>query len=317
MSADLPTVIIPYEGPPDSAVCRDIFVYLRPETNGVLVESTLLKVIQSTPLYKSHIQLVYLANIPGSFLATNRIVEDHYRYKLPFAIHGGRQFTPEMERRFTEHFLASFDAVDIVGAFEALRILQISADELFNKWVSTADVLILHCQTIKKIDGLYVVNYDMPALLHKNNAHTDIAVMIFRSTLEDGDFHQMIHRMAEELRKQGILGSNRSVGRAFHYSKGPFGQLLDARGYLYDQRGDHIPESELQFCRYLEKRGITSREITGALDNPIMVFRTEEGRIEECLFPYTIDNTFEQAYRKISSCILQYWIRIPENYDIY
>ena len=75
-----PTVVIPYAGTSDDLRCRDIFVYLRPETNGVLAESSLLRVIGNSSLYRERIELIYLANIPGEFIIENKIVEDHYKH---------------------------------------------------------------------------------------------------------------------------------------------------------------------------------------------------------------------------------------------
>jgi hypothetical protein len=40
--------------------------------------------------------------------------------------------------------------------------------------------MTLYGNTIKKYKGLYIINYDIPSLLHKNNFQTDIAVMLFR-----------------------------------------------------------------------------------------------------------------------------------------
>ena len=101
-----PKVLIPYPGPDASGNVQDIFVYLRPETNGVLVESTLLKVVKECRAAGVEISLIYLANIPGEFILGHHIVERHYAQKFYFAVHGKNAFTPAMKAR-VESFLSA------------------------------------------------------------------------------------------------------------------------------------------------------------------------------------------------------------------
>jgi len=300
--AEIPTVIIPYPGACSNQNCHDIFVYLRPETNGVLVESSLLRVIKEKPLYQENIQLIYLANVPGEFIIENKIVEDHYRYKMPFALYGGSIFTESMREQFERYFAVTWGSRKIIGAYDALKALDLTEEQLFQIRVPQNHVLTVNCQVVKKIENIYVVNYDIPALLHKNNNQTDIAVMVFRSTLSKDDFHQMIGEMDQSLADCGVITSDRSFRQAFHYSRGPFEQLLDARGHLYAEDGKHIPLRTMQFCSFLRTKGILYGEIDRTLDNPIMTFRTENGEIaEECLYTYTQDATYQQAYEILLS----------------
>jgi hypothetical protein len=303
----LPTVIIPYVGSADSHQPRDIFVYLRPETNGILVESALLRVIEGTQRYRDTVELAYLANIPGEFIVSNGIVEDHYRYKMPFARFGGAIFTDRMKERFEQYFEESFNETRVVGAFDALEALGLSEEELFNTRVPLADVYNLNCQTVKKIQGIYVVNYDIPALIHKNSNKTDIAVMLFRSTQSNDEFHRMIEEMAISLRSGGIIGDVSRFTRAFHYTKGPFEQVLDARGHLYHPDGTHVALYDMQFCSFLRTKGILCSEVDKTLDNPIMEFRTDDGeKREECLFIRSRDASYQEAYDILISSVSQY-----------
>lgn len=305
-----PTVIIPYETDSGDFYCRDIFVYLRPESNGVVVESSLLGVIERSPTYRSHIDLVYLANVPGEYITTNRIIENHYSYKLPFAHEGKVHFTPDMRRRFTDHFGIEFEEATILGAFDSLDALSMTPEELFGVWVRPEDYITLNCQTIKRISDIFVVNYDIPALLGKYTVGTDIAVMIFRSTLEHEVFHALIDDMEGALRNEGVIDERTAASRAFHHSGSPFDQLLDARGHLFTADGEQINVDQIQFCRYLQSRGIHCREIEKALHFPIMQFKTAEGTIvEDCLYGYTRDDDYETACRKFESAVSQFIIR--------
>ena len=305
-----PTVIVPYMGTSNDPACRDIFVYLRPETNGVAAESSLLQVIENSPHYRECVQLIYLANLPGEFIRENRIVEDHYKHKMPFARYGGSLFTENMRLQFESFFSDRFDERKVIGAFNALETLKITEEKLFQIRVPAEHVLYLNCQIVKKIDDIYVVNYDIPALLHKNSNTTDIAVMLFRSTLDTHEFHRMIGEMGLSLKKNGIIPSEDAVGRAFHFSRGPFEQVLDARGHLYSEEGRHIPLYDMQFCSFLRSKGIFCDEIDKVLDNPIMVFKSSSGEFEEgCLYAFTEDASYQRAYEILISAVSQY---LPE-----
>jgi hypothetical protein len=301
-----PTIVIPYAGTSDDHTCRDIFVYLRPETNGVLAESSLLRVIETSSLYRECIELIYLANIPGEFIIENRIVEEHYGHKMPFARHGGSLFTENMRTQFERYFLDTFDAGKVIGAFEALEVMNLTEEELFQIRVPAERVLNLNCQVVKKIDDIYVVNYDIPALLHKNSNSTDIAVMLFRSTLDNTEFHIMIEKMEESLKNAEILPAGVPPGRAFHYSRGPFEQILDARGHLYSEDGVHVSLYDMQFCSFLRSKGILCDEVDRILDNPIMEFPNGGGIVEECLYAYTQDASYQMAYEILASSVSQF-----------
>lgn len=295
-----PTVIIEYPGPSDKGDCQDVFVYLRPETNGVQVESTLLRVVRSNPDYREHMKLIYLANIPGDFIVQHKIIEHHYASKLYFTSGGKRTFTPYMRKTFEEHFRVPFEGADIIGAFEALNRFSMNYNELFQLRVPASDLLTVHEQSIKKYGGAYIINYDIPAILHKNNNKTDIAVMIFRTCLDYALVHTVIDEMGEALIKDGILDPDKPLSRVFHYSKGPFGQIRDAIGYLYRAGDQHVPLEEINFCSFLQKRNITLHQILGCVRNPIGEF-VNHGVHEDSIFEYTKDNAFKEAYEKLNA----------------
>ena len=71
---DLPTVVLPLSGECDRPHCQDIFVYLRPESNGIVVESAIMRAISRRKEMEERIRLVYLANLPGGFLSRSRVI---------------------------------------------------------------------------------------------------------------------------------------------------------------------------------------------------------------------------------------------------
>ncbi len=300
-----PTIIIPYTGPTNEVGTRDIVVYLRPETNGVVVESILFKVIKRNPLYRDNIKMCYLANLPGEFIIKNKIVENHYSLKLFFAVNGRKAFTPFMKKRFENFFNVSFDSVNIVGAFEALKILEMNYEELFNIWVPENMMLMVNGQVIKKYKDLFIVNYDIPAILHKNNNKTDIAVMIFRSKLQDRDFHAMISQMADEFIEAGILSPEKPISRIFHYSKGPYEEILDSMGYLYNFNSERIELSQISFFNYLKKKGLSDKHIVGITKHSIVQFETSAGIKEESIFISTSNMSYKKAFSFLNRVMAQ------------
>ncbi|TVQ36651.1 MAG: hypothetical protein EA384_13925 [Spirochaetaceae bacterium] len=304
---NLPTVLVPYCGPEPDSDIEDIFVYMRPETNGVLGESTILRVIERCPEYRVDIRLVYLANLPGDFILSHHIIERHYATRLHFAVLGKSACTPGMRREFETHFGEPFDGAPIVGSFEALRLLQLSPDELFNTWVDLKELLFVSGQTIKKIRGYFVMNYDLPALLHKNNRSTDIAVMVFRTRTGYEYFAGLVERMRKSLIAEGLIRPHFHTGRAFHYSKSPFEQILDGLGYLYARGAAQVPLEQVSFCSYLLDRGVSMPVILGAVRNPVALFGLEDGSVlEENLMSYTFHDSYDLAYRKFCSMTAQY-----------
>ena len=266
----------------------------------------MLRVIQHDPEFKRTIFLVYLANLSGDFIIRNHVIEEHYSLKLRFAVHGGKLFTPRMREAFSQHFCASFDEEKVVGSFEALRVLSLTPDELFRLWVGDDDFWVVNGQSIKKFDGLYVVNYDIPALLQKNNKNTDIAVMIFRTTMDYEAFERIVLAMQHALLEAKILSPGIPLSRVFHHSKGPFEQILDGIGYLFTPEGKHISSENLAFSRYLLGRGVDLKAQQGIFRNPLFLFRDREGNLrEESIFSYTQDDSYEEAFAKLQSAVAQ------------
>jgi len=265
-------------------------VYLRPETNGIQTESVLFRVFKD-PTWHSRVDLVYLANVPGTFLLDRGVVERHYSSRVMFARHGASAFTPAMRETFSRFFSVSFDKVQVVGAFDALSLLNVDEEALFQTWVPVYDLLDLEGQLVKRVaDDLFVVNYDIPALLTKNHAGTDVAAMVFRTELSYEEFKPAVEQIRQSLVKEGLLDPGKPENRVFHWSRGPFEQLLDAQGYVYTVSDEPVPLADLAFGRFLLDKGETEESIRAALNNPFSAGTN--------LFTATLFDTFEGAYRR-------------------
>ena len=300
----LPTIIVPYPGPSIEPGVHDIFVYLRPETNGVLAESTILKVIKAANGDQPAMQLIYLANYPGEFIVEHQIVEQYYSLKFHFAVVGKNAFTQGMKQRFAEWFKVPFETAEIVGAFRALEIMHKEPEELFGTWVAEQDVCVINGQCIKKIGELFVVNYDIPALIHKNSKNTDIAVMVFRCQQPYEKVKSLVVDMHKALCAAGILSPQFDPSRAFHWSKGPFEQILDGISYLSVVKSLGLKLDDFTYAKWLLGQGITPDELGRLLMNPVVEIQHEDGRVtEENFLQYTQYDTFESALVKFKSIV--------------
>lgn len=267
-----PKILVPYPGPEPDPTTLDVFVYLRPETNGVAVESTILKVIRECKRENVDIDLIYLANVPGDHIVTRRIVERHYALRLFFAVHGGAVFNAEMRGQFASFYGVPFECDRVIGAFEALRRFAWEPEELFRLWVAEDAVTRIAGQVIKRYDGVWIVNYDIPALLHKNNTGTDIAVMTFRTRAGYPYFFELAGRMRQQLVEGNLLRRDVPIARAVHISRSPFEQLLDSRDYLLGREGTHLGIEASSFATFLHEKGIDRAIIEGLVEHPICRF---------------------------------------------
>lgn len=290
-----PTLLIPYKGPEKQRESQDVYLYLRPETNGIRVESILLGEIYRNPYWKENVEMVYLANMPGDYILENHIIEHHYSLKLLFAAMGREAFTSAMKEEFQKYFGIPWEEAPIEGAFEAMISLGISEEELFATRVPLEDILSCHGQTIKKVRGIYIVNYDMPAILHKNNLHTDILVMTLRITLNWEEFRSMVHSMTEALVKEGVLSSNASASRVFHYSKSPFEEIIDGQEYLYSP-DNRFSDEDISFFSFMKHRGVNPVDLRHVVNSRIVYHpHGEKYRLEENILTATEGFNYEQA----------------------
>lgn len=299
-----PTIVVPYMELNTREDVKDLFIYLRPETNGVRVESILFSVIHEEPKYRDGIELVYLANLPGDFVTNNSVIEEHYSLKCQIAKRGRECFTPLMIERFENWYKVKWDEVEVVSSFKALELLNISSKELFNLWVNDKDFFYVHGQSVKKVGNLYVINYDIPELLKKNSVSTDIAVMVLRSGLNNRELTTLISRMEVALKEGGAVPPDTPPRRCFHYTKSPLEEILDGYGYLYTESGEHLEHKSISFYSYLLERGISSERIEQLVKYPIVEVVEDSHQKEVYLYDYLMGDSYSEAYEKIANVVL-------------
>ncbi|MCK5736305.1 MAG: hypothetical protein KAH21_07485 [Spirochaetaceae bacterium] len=242
----------------------------------------MMKTIVSNSSWKDAVKLVYLANYPGDFIQTRHLVEHHYKVKVLFAKKGGKVFTSGMRRDFEEKFQVDFNAEKVLGAFDALNHTGLDEEELFKFRVGEEDMMVTLGQNVKRRGDIWVVNYDIPAILHRNTFNTDIAVMVFRVSLSWQEFRELVALMSSHLVESGVLGSNTPPSRAFHYSKSPWEQLLDGIDYLWGvDISDGGAEDDISFGAYMMSRGYSRQELKDVIRRPLVLYRDEEGNNRE------------------------------------
>lgn len=298
-----PTIVLPYMESNYNEEVKDLYIYLRPETNGIKVESLIFSVIHENTVFRDGISLVYLANLPGDFVSRHRVIERHYQLKCDIAKKGRSCFTPLMIERFENWYNVKWDDVNVVSAYRALDILNISSKELFNLWVSDRDFCYVHGQSIKKIGSLYVINYDIPELLKKNSVSTDIAVMVFRTKLSNRLLTSLITKMETALKEGGAIDPSTPPRRCFHYTKSPLEEILDGRGYLYDEDSIPVSFTSISFVSYLMKQGLSVEKIVDLVQYPIVMVEEKSTKREVYLYDYLMGDSYLEAFEKISKIV--------------
>lgn len=300
-----PSILVPYIGAANSEEKQDVFVIMRPDTNGVVGEKVVMSTIRQCSAYsEKEMQLAYLANIPSDTLISKNVYQHYYALKLHFATRGGSIFTPNMKRMFSEHFNEEFDEQNVVGAFPALDLLSITSEELFNVRVDAESMITINGQSIKKYQGYFIVNYNIPALVHRYSLQYDIAVMCFRMNKSYEYFELLIDKMHTTLIAEGVIAKNSSIGSAFHYSYGPFDQLHDGISFLLDEYAEHIDLTELSFAHYLHQRGVAMDTVRHLLINPIVTIIDHHGNEQEVsITDYTRGQSYAEAYDALNRII--------------
>ncbi len=288
-----PNILLPYAGPDPSGKTTDIFIYLRPETNGVNTESAIMKVIYNYPEHEDSVKMVYFANYPGSFIKSKHLIEHHYSHKLKAAEEGRNAFTPKMIESFENYFNEDFHNAEILGAYDAIRKFSINEEDLFNLWVDDKDFFSIYGNTIKKYKDTYIVNYDLPALLHRKYLHADIAVMVFRISIPWPEFRKIIDEMKTSLKEKGIIDPKHPPERVFHFTRGPFEQILDGLEYLYNsEKKDPL---NISFFKYLTEKEYSRKRIYSLIKNPVIMFNEDNEIKENSIYEATKGMTYPEA----------------------
>jgi hypothetical protein len=291
-----PDVLIPYSATADMERLKDSSISLisvRPETNKVNYEAT---IVQSVAPYA---EAVYLANLSGELINNRAIVACHYSSQLQFAIGAKDEMArfPEMVARFEEKFKVNFMEAPIIGSFEALLDYRLreDADDLFATMVPDSDFLDMYGQTIKRIDGYYVMNYDMPAIITRH--HEDTAMFILAVRLKDkatrfSNLHHLIYDNMLKNEKVEIIGPQErkrlqlewydQIRRTFHISRSHIEAMFDLTDYVFKNETERIAYADTPLGQKLISMGIIpedqlEKRLHQLKDAPLVYIHQEDG----------------------------------------
>ena len=275
----------------DSAVT---VISVRPETNKVDYEAVIIKSIEP------YAEVVYLASLSGCLLNKKAIVASHYSSQLQFAINGKEEMQkyPQMQKRFEEKFKINFHEAKIIGSYEAIVDYKIknSADELFGTMVPEEDFLEMYGHTIKKIEGYFVLNYAIPAVITRH--HDDTAVFIIAIRLKNSKYrfcgiHHLIYQNMRknkavsflDLEKRRYLPWYDQVRRTYHISRSHIEAMFDLTDYVFKNQSQRIFFTETPLGQKLLQEDVFDKEsleerLTTLKENPMVYLKLEDGGLQ-------------------------------------
>lgn len=224
-------------------------IYVRPESNFVSYEKAIIKGIQK------YADVIYMANLNGLIFIKDALILEHHSSEYRFAIYGKDEMAkyPEMIGEFEKHFNAKFEDAEIIGSFESILKLGINQEELFNTFVDRNHFLRFYGQTIKKINNLYIFNYDLPALIGRYTPKTNVFVIVIKFKNENHKFKEINYSVSDEIINNGnapiIFSENEmfnemdmieKIKRTYHFSKNHIAAMFDMIDFVFKSDGSHL-----------------------------------------------------------------------------
>ncbi len=259
-------------------------VYVRPETNEVHYEKAIILGIMP------YADVVYLANLNGKIFIKDALILDHYPSQYRFAVYGKDEMAkyPEFIEKFEKYFDDKFEKAQIMGSFDALIKLGMTDELLFNIVVDKKDFLKLYGQTIKKINNIYILNYDMPAIIKRYTPKANVFVIAvkFKDPMTSFmDINQSIfERMKENnvvIEGEGIykdLEWNEIIRRTYHISKNHIMAMFDMIDFVIRTDTHHIEFHQTPLGRLcIEDKNILPEDLYKLKDCPL-VYVLKDGK---------------------------------------
>jgi hypothetical protein len=236
--------------------CAYAVIYVRPETNKVLYERAIVAGIRGMG------RPIYIANLSGSLFLRDRILESHYPSQFRFASDpcGEMALYPQMIPVFERHFRVSFDRSPLIGSFDAVKLLGLGAEDLFETIVPEEDFLDSWGQEFKKISGFIVANPNLPAILKRYVPAASVFVVAVRSqaparpdffsALNQAIYSQIVARKETPVldgEKLDSLVWSEKIRRTYHISSNHLMAMLDMADFVYldDRRRLDIADTPL------------------------------------------------------------------------
>ncbi len=251
-------------------------VYVRPESNQVNYEKAILKGVMP------YADVIYMANLNGSLFIRDALIIEHNSCQYKFAIFGKEEMSKykEMVTQFEAHFNESFYKAKIVGAFEAILALNLSAEKLFNTIVPSDKFLYSHGQTIKKINDIFVINYDLPAIIGKYTPDANVFVIVLKSKGDKFELKNISNSITTMIQttdygnllddniKQTLM-LNEFIRRIYHISRNHFMAMNDMLDFVFLTDCSQIEIEHTPLGKALIESGLTNSQILHLKEYPI------------------------------------------------
>jgi hypothetical protein len=288
----LPDILIPYNVQAKALGDSSLAVLsVRPETNQVKYEAVIIKTIEP------YADVVYLASLSGMLLNKKAIVASHYSSQFHFAINGKVELEryPEMVEKFEQKFNVGFKNAKIIGSYEAILDYKIkkNADSLFHTMVPESDFLEMYGHTIKKINGYYVLNYDIPAVITAHNRESAVFIIAVRfkeSQYRMAGIHHLIYENMRRNKSVTFLDSEKRqnmpwydrVRRTYHISRSHIEAMFDLTDYVFKDEKHRICFADTPLGqKLLHQRVFDEKQLEVKMaalkENPMVYLREADG----------------------------------------
>lgn len=301
MEAVKPDIIIPFIYNLEN-LQSCVMIYVRSQTNRVNYESAIIKGCQEFG------DVIYLANINGRIFIDSLLVIEHYATQYRFAMQPLECISeyPEIIDAFESHFGVNYQDAKILSPYDAILELNMTPETLFNIFVDDKDFLRTYGQTFKKIQDIYVVNYDLPEIISQYTPHANIFTIAVLLRDHDAQIHDLNEAIFEELRRGNetiLIDGTRfdekkwyeQVRRTYHISYNHIEAMFDMKDFVFSSDGSEINLHEIPFAHYLINENIISEKELFALKRFSLVYHyNEQGKrelinIQECADTLTLD----------------------------
>jgi hypothetical protein len=274
MERATPDLLVPYSVPGGAAMPEDSYkaayalVAVRPETNRVFYEGEILSAI------RNRADVVYLANLNGRLFLDRGILRDHYasQYRMASDPRAAIKAYPELASAFERHFGLPWEKAPVAGSFEAVERLGMAPEELFSTIVPDVDFLACCGQTFKRVQGSYIVNYDLPAIESRYTREANVFVVLARAEGVPENFYVGLnHAIYEEVLsrpetpivfgdKLGGLAWSEKIRRTYHISTNRLQAMLDMADFVFTSHEDRLDVADTPLGRALVDAGALGAE---------------------------------------------------------
>jgi hypothetical protein len=247
---------------------RHAIVCVRPESNRLPYEAEIVSVL------KARARVTYIANLNGRLFTEGGILRSRYASQFRFA-RDPRAFLeqyPELALAFEEHFGVPVSEAPIRSSLGDLSEIGLSPEGLFATIVSDSDFLAVKGQTFKRIHGVYIVNYDLPAIVRRYTPEANVFVALAEAEADSDDFYDGLNEalhdtIASHSETPLVFGAELSglswheqVRRTYHLSMNRLQAMLDMADFVYPDASGRLGVSGTPLGSALVKAGAIDPE---------------------------------------------------------